>query len=139
MNTIQQKFNEIFEKWNIGVATPMQVKTSRSFAGASRSPLLSIAYNSFSAFKSMLKRGYDLFWIDTDGVDSPFAGAPKKLLAPPEPCPKSPFIVLDSLGAILRNPVKYKIDWNGFNGHFKKQGWTRLSDGSLVSAIPGKR
>jgi hypothetical protein len=100
---------------------------------------LSIAYTSFSAFKSMLKRGYDLFWIDTDGVDSPFAGAPKKLLAPPEPCPKSPFIVLDSLGAILRNPVKYKIDWNGFNGHFKKQGWTRLSDGSLVSAIPGKR
>ena len=137
MNPIAQNFNEIFENWNIGVATPMPVKAVRTFAD--HASIRSIAYGSFRAFKAMLQRGYDLFWIDTDGGDSPFAGAPKKLLVPPAPRPASPWlpgIVLDSIGAMIRNHVDYKIDWNGFNGHSKKRGWTRLSDGSLVSVIP---
>lgn len=144
MNSIPQKFNEIFEKWNIGVATPMPVKTVRTFYDDHAS-IRSLAYSSFRAFKAMLQRGYDLFWIDTDGDASPFAGAPKKLLVPPEaprPRPASswlPGTALDSISAMLRNPVKYRIDWNGFNGHSRKHGWNRLPDGTLVAAIPGKR
>ena len=139
MNSIPQKFNEIFENWNIGVATPMPVKTVRTFFDDHAS-IRSLAYSSFRTYKSMLlHRGYDLFWIDIDGDASPFAGAPQKLLVPPAQRPRSPFIVLDSLGAILRNPVSYKIDWNGFNGHSRKHGWNRLSDGSLVSVIPQTR
>lgn len=134
MNSIAQKNNEIFENWNIGVATPMPVKATRTFFDDHAS-IRSIAYGSFRAFKAMLQRGYDLFWIDTDGGDSPFAGAPKKLLVPPEK-PRLHCFVLDSIGTILRNHVDYKIDWNGFNGHSRKRGWTRLSDGSLVSVIP---
>lgn len=138
MNSIPQRFNKIFENWNIGVATPMPVKTVRTFLD-DRASIRSLAYSSFRAFKAMLQRGYELFWIDTDGEDNPFAGAPKKLLVPPEQRPRSPFIVLDSLGELIRNPVNYKIDWNGFNGHSRKRGWNRLSDGSLVAAIPQTR
>ena len=138
MNSIPQSFNEIFENWNLNTATPMPVKTVRTFFDDHAS-IRSLAYSSFRAFKAMLQRGYDLFWIDTDGDDSPFAGAPKKLLVPPVQCPRSPFIVLDSLGALIRNPVKYNIDWNGFNGHSRNRGWNRLSDGSLVSVIPQTR
>ena len=133
MNSLQHKWNQILETCNL---------TSPARRGAFKpdhQTYRSLAYSSFHAFKAMLQRGYDLFWIDTDGDCSPFAGAPKKLLIPPSQRTKSPYIVLDSLGAILRNPVKINIDWNGFNGHFKKQGWSRLSDGSLVSVIPSKR
>lgn len=142
MNSIPQRFNEIFENWNIGVATPMPVKTVRTFLD-DRAPIRSLAYSSFRAFKAMLQRGYELFWIDTDGEGNPFAGAPKKLLVQPEtPRPASswiPGIVLDSISAMLRNRVDYKIDWNGFNGHSRKHGWNRLSDSSIVAAIPQKR
>lgn len=133
MNSLQHKWNQILETSNL---------TSPARRGAFKpdhQTYRSLAYSSFRTFKSMLRRGYDLFWIDTDGDDSPFAGAPKKLLIPPTQRPQSPFIVLDSLGALIRNPVNYKIDWNGFNGHSRKPGWSRLSDGSLVSAIPQTR
>ena len=133
MNSLQHKWNQILETSNL---------TSLTRRGAFKpghQACLSLAYNSFHTFKAMLRRGYDLFWIDTDGDASPFAGAPKKLLIPPEQRPKSPYIVLDSLGALIRNPVNYKIDWNGFNGHSRKHGWSRLADGSLVSAIPQTR
>lgn len=133
MNSLQHKWNQILETSNL---------TSPARRGAFKpehQACLSLAYSSFRTFKSMLRRGYDLFWIDTDGDSSPFAGAPKKLLIPPSQRPRSPFIVLDYLGEILRNPVSYKIDWNGFNGHSRKRGWSRLSDGSLVSVIPQTR
>lgn len=130
MNSLQHKWNQILETSNL--TSPAK----RCAVNPDHHVCLSIAYSSFRAFKAMLQRGYDLFWIDTDGDDSPFAGAPKKLLVPPAQRPRSPFIVLDSLGELLRNPVNYKIDWNGFNGHSRKHGWNRLSDGSLVASIP---
>lgn len=133
MNSLQHKWNQILETCNL--TSPAK----RCVVKPEHQACLSLAYSSFRTFKSMLRRGYDLFWIDTDGDDSPFAGAPKKLLIPPAQRPRSPFIVLDSLGEILRNHVSYKIDWNGFNGHSRKRGWSRLSDGSLVSAIPQTR
>lgn len=133
MNSLQHKWNQILETCNL--TSPAK----RCVVKPEHQTCLSLAYSSFRTFKSMLRRGYDLFWIDTDGDDSPFAGAPKKLLIPPAQRPRSPFIVLDSLGEILRNPVNYKIDWNGFNGHSRKRGWSRLSDGSLVAAIPQQR
>ncbi len=133
MNSLQHKWNQILETCNL--TSPAK----RCVVKPEHQTCLSLTYSSFRTFKSMLRRGYDLFWIDTDGDDSPFAGAPKKLLIPPAQRPRSPFIVLDSLGEILRNPVNYKIDWNGFNGHSRKRGWSRLSDGSLVAAIPQQR
>ena len=87
MNSLQHKWNQILETSNL---------TSPARPG--HQACLSLAYNSFHTFKAMLlHRGYDLFWIDTDGDASPFAGAPQKLLVPPTQRPRSPFIVLDSL------------------------------------------